>query len=251
VSLPFQIAVDKFTLKRYPTGQPQEFRSDVRLIKDGNEVLKGSILVNHPMTFDGISLFQSDYRMIGVKDVKVTVEGRAANLSELVLEPHESVKVPGTPYTLKLVSLDPGGTTKGAGAKIMVQSEGEPPKSVKVFRNESEPAEAGSIRIRFAGYEPLFATGLQIGYDPGTNVVWVGCSLLILGFSLTLFSNLRRARVSLVTKGGNTLVQVSGRSRKGRAEFRKHVEAIVRESLDLKGDRMDAVGEGISDGKSL
>jgi len=52
--LPFEIAVDRFFLLRYPSGEPKEYRSDVRLLKNGAEVYRGAIRVTHPLTYDGI-----------------------------------------------------------------------------------------------------------------------------------------------------------------------------------------------------
>ncbi len=72
-SLPFQVAVDNFTLKRYPTGEPKEYRTDVRLMVNGRVLKKGSIRVNHPLTFEGISFYQSDYHVLGVKQLRLAV----------------------------------------------------------------------------------------------------------------------------------------------------------------------------------
>jgi cytochrome c biogenesis protein len=230
--LPFTIAVDKFTLEHYPTGQPKEYRSDVRLMKDGQEVLKGSILVNHPLTFDRISLYQSDYRLIGVKEVRLNLVEAGGKTSELTLQPRTPVEIPGSSYKVSLASLDPGMSKRGAGVEISVQSQGEPAKTLKVFRNE--PGKLGETEIRFVDYAPLYATGLQVAYDPGTVVVWFGCGLLIVGFFLTLFTNYRRLTIELTSKGATTEIRVSGRSRRQRREFRRSVEEKIRACLQPK-----------------
>ncbi len=230
-TLPFSIAVDKFTLKRYPTGQPKEFRSDVRLLQDGKEVDKGSILVNQPMTYAGISLYQANYDLIGVKLVRLRLVDAEGKTSELVVRPPGSTELPGTDYTIRVTSVDPGSTKQGPGADLTVSKPGERPKRVKVSRNDSKPLAIGGVKIEFLGYEPLYATGLQIGYDPGTNVVWFGCALLIAGFCLTLFTNLRSVTARLKPDAEKTLIEISGRSRRDRAEFRERIETEVRKSL--------------------
>ena len=230
-SLPFQVAVDKFTLERYPTGQPKSFRSDVRLIKDGKEVKKGSILVNKPMTYEGISLYQANYELLGVRQVNFRIINQDGKESDFVVKPPATAQLPGTRYTVELVSVDPGSTKRGAGTEMTVAEPGQPIKRLQVFRNDTEPAKLGDLAIRFVNYEPLYATGLQIGYDPGTNLVWVGSGLLVLGFCLTLFTNLRGVAIQLKHQAGKTEIRVTGRSRRDRAEFRKKIEATVRESL--------------------
>jgi cytochrome c biogenesis protein len=227
--LPFTIAVDKFTLTRYPTGQPKEFRSDVRLTKDGREVVKGSILVNHPLTFEGISLYQSDYRLLGIKEVRFNLVASDGKESEIALRPRTPVTITGSQYKVSLVSLDPGISKRGPGAEIAVQAAEGQPTNVKIFRDE--PARLGESEIRFVDYTPLYATGLQVARDPGTVVVWIGCCALIVGFFLTLFTNYRRVTVRLTARGKGTEIKVSGRSRRQRREFREALEESIRTSL--------------------
>ena len=229
-SLSFDIALEGFTLVRYPTGEPKEFRSDVRILKNATEEAKGAIRVNQPLTFEGISLYQSDYRLLGIKEVKLGVSDHGET-TDLVLQPHSTVMVPGTEYTIGLISLDPGATKRGAGVEISVEKSGEQPRTIKLFRKDSAPVTLGSIEIRFLDYQPLYATGLQIGYDPGAQVVWVGCALLILGLFISLFTNLRRIHIDITGEAGRTEIGISGRSRKMRREFRETVEMKVRQAL--------------------
>jgi len=234
-SLPFSVAVDSFTLTRYPTGEPKEYRSDVRIIKDGREAAKGSILVNHPLTYEGISLYQSDYRVAGVKEVKLSLAAPEGKASELVLRPRNEADVQGTEYRIKLLSLDPGTTMRGAGVEIGVEAPGGDTKVLRIYRKDAEPVKHSGLAIRFLDYDPLYVTGLQVGYDPGSRLVWIGCLLLVAGFMLALFTNLRRLRIELDKKGGVTHVGVAGRSRRLRKEFREDVERLVRDSLKGTG----------------
>jgi cytochrome c biogenesis protein len=231
-SLPFQIAVDKFTLARYPTGEPKEFRSDVRLLENGIEAVKGSILVNHPLTYRSISLYQSDYRVLGVKTVDFLLESPDGKKEHLSVEPGTAVGVPGADSRIRLLSLDPGSTKKGAGAEIAVEAPGREARKVGVFERDAAPIKIGEVGIRFMGYRPFYATGLQIGYDPGSHLVWVGCCLLVLGFSLTLFTNHRHLTIKMKEAAGFTKVEVSGASRKQRREYREMVEQTMRRALE-------------------
>ncbi len=235
-TLPFWIAVDKFTLKRYPNGQPKEFRSDVRLLQNGKVVLQGPILVNSPLTYQRISLYQADYRLQGIKGVDFSITSPGGKNQRVTVKPGGKLQIPGTKDSIRLLGLDPGGSARGAGAQIAIEAAGRKPRKIAVFKTDSTPAKVGSVEIRFAGYTPLYATGLQIGYDPGTRLVWVGCGLLIAGFFLILFTNHRHLNLE-IEKGadGMTQVKVSGSSRKQRREFREAIEEAVRGAL--KGDR--------------
>lgn len=226
-ALPFQIAVDKFTLTHYPTGEPKEFRSDVRLLEGGKQVLEGAIRVNHPLTFKGISLYQSDYQVSGVKDVIFQVTDLAGKSSELVVEPRATKQITGTNFEIRLLKLDPRATKRGARVEVAVTGPGQENRTLSLHRKDSEPVKLGDVQLRFLDYFPLYATGLQIGYDPGAVLVWLGCGFLVLGFSLVLFTNHRGLAVKIQRKEKGCSIEVSGRSRRLRREFREEVEARI------------------------
>jgi cytochrome c biogenesis protein len=222
--LPFEIAVDKFVLDRYKSGEPKEYRSDVRLLVDGKEVLKDSILVNHPLTFQGTSLYQSDYRLSGIKDVKLGIVDRSGQASEMILQPGSVNRLHGTQYEFRLTSADFGSAKRGPGVEIQVQAPDGQAKTIKIFRNEPKPVKIDEMQLSFLDYIPLYVTGLQIGYDPGSRIVWIGCILLITGFLLSLFTNFRNLEVRLKPMDSGCLIEISGRSRRMRKEFRERVK---------------------------
>jgi cytochrome c biogenesis protein len=229
--LPFQVAVDKFSLSRYPTGEPKEFRSDVRLIEGGKEVLAGSIRVNHPLTFRGISIYQSDYRVVELKEIKLDVIDSAGKKSELDVRPKISKQIPDTNYEIRLLSFDPGATKRGTGVEIAVADQGGENRTLSLYSKDAGPVKLGEMQLRFVDYVPLYATGLQVGYDPGAALVWLGCGFLIIGFSLILFTNHRRLTVRLRSKDSGCMIEVSGRSKRLRREFREEIDARIRAHL--------------------
>lgn len=66
--LPFSVALDKFRIEHYATGQPKSFESDLVIIdKDLKEPLRATIKVNHPLIYKGIAIYQSDFQDGGSK----------------------------------------------------------------------------------------------------------------------------------------------------------------------------------------
>ncbi len=232
-ALPFTIAVDAFTLTRYPTGEPKEFRSDVRLLAEGKEQLKGSIRVNHPITYQGISLFQSDYRVVGISRINIAVTGADGKTEILSLNPMEPFSLPGTDTMVKIRGFDPGSSQRGAGVEIVVTEKDQNPVTLRFYEKDAQPVKVGNHKLAFKGYEPTYATGLQVGYDPGSRIVWLGSIMLILGFIFTLFTNIQRLQVELSPAKNGTKITVSGRSKRMRKEFRESVENSVQ--MALKG----------------
>ncbi|MFH0960949.1 MAG: cytochrome c biogenesis protein ResB, partial [Pseudomonadota bacterium] len=233
-TLPFSITVDNFTLLKYPTGEPKEFRSDVKLSKDGKDIQAGAIRVNHPLTHNGISLFQADYRILGVKNLKLSFKLNDGTLEEKIVDPRQQIVIPKSGATLKVRSLDPGTIGKGSGIQVSLIGRIQEPESLSIYEKDAKPLDVEGTEIRFLGFTPLYATGLQIGYDPGVHVVWLGCSLLVLGFVLTLFTNLQRLSIEIRPSEGATGVLVSGRSRKLRREYRDRIEQELTKLNELK-----------------
>jgi cytochrome c biogenesis protein len=229
--LPFEIAVEKFTLERYPSGEPREYRSDVRLIKNGNEAMKGSIRVNSPLTFEGISLYQSDYKLVGIKQVNLGITKSDGNTLDAGLKPHETFPLPDNSGTIRIASLDPGTPRKEPAVEIAFENQEGKTDTYTVQRGAETPVKIGNLHVRFLGFVPLYVTGLQVGYDPGAYIVWMGCSLLIIGFSLTLFTNIRRLSIDLKSGSKGTQISVSGRSKRQKKDFRQKMENLVRHSL--------------------
>ncbi len=107
--LPFAIELKDFQVAYYDTGQPKSFVSQVRIHdreKLGDQPLEATIRVNHPLTYRGYSIYQSDFGDGGSK-----LELRAWPLTAARLEPVEvrgevggSLKVagPAGPLTLEM-----------------------------------------------------------------------------------------------------------------------------------------------------
>jgi cytochrome c biogenesis protein len=60
--LPFTIALKKFYIEHYTTGQPKDFASDVVLTdKTTGQTVAKTIRVNHPLIHDGIAIYQASF----------------------------------------------------------------------------------------------------------------------------------------------------------------------------------------------
>ncbi len=61
LKLDFSVRCDKFTVEFYENGAPKTYRSDLSFIKKGQVIQQGSLLVNHPITFEGLHFYQESY----------------------------------------------------------------------------------------------------------------------------------------------------------------------------------------------
>ncbi len=61
--LPFRIALDKFFIEHYSTGQPKTFASRITILdkKTNQPVMQRTITVNHPLIYDGVAIYQASF----------------------------------------------------------------------------------------------------------------------------------------------------------------------------------------------
>jgi cytochrome c biogenesis protein len=112
-------------------------------------------------------------------------------------------------------------TTKGAEPKIFI-----------AFKNFPDVnAQRGDALI--FGYEGTNAkqyTGLQVAKDPGVWVVWLGCTLMVLGICIAFFLSHKRIWV-VVSKGH---ARMYGNASKNQAAFQMQFEGISEKFQEIK-----------------
>ena len=229
--LGFEIKLDQFSVSFYSTGAPREFKSTVTILEGERKILTEPILVNHPLTYKGISLYQSSYGVASVEKVVLEVVERASRRGfTLSAQPGVRVEIPGTPNSLLLNRFIPD--LQGMGPAFQgVLLEGERPvENLVILRDYPEfvPQRPGRFEFRVRELQPKYYSGLQVNRDPGVWVVWLGCFLMMAGFYMTFFMSHRRIWVRMMEKKGETEVEVAGSSHRNRADFEKELDRVSR-----------------------
>ncbi|MEY3885886.1 MAG: hypothetical protein RIS87_1661, partial [Pseudomonadota bacterium] len=106
--LPFRVALKDFRIEHYATGQPKSFESDIVITDpDLKMPITKTISVNHPLTYKGVAIYQSDFQDGGTKlNFKVWDLFAKDNLKQ---------KLDGAIFQKATL----GGDTKGAGANVV------------------------------------------------------------------------------------------------------------------------------------
>lgn len=76
LNLDFQIRCDDFSVSFYDSGAPKEFRSALTLLKDDKPVITKDIIVNDPLRYEGINLFQSNYGKLPPRNITLVLQDR-------------------------------------------------------------------------------------------------------------------------------------------------------------------------------
>ncbi len=61
LTMPFYVRCNSFTIDFFPTGAPKEFRSNLTIIDHGKEVLTSDIIVNEPLYYKGVRIYQASF----------------------------------------------------------------------------------------------------------------------------------------------------------------------------------------------
>ncbi len=203
IPLGFEIRCDRFVFEQYPDGTPKEYRSEVSLSEGkGEPAVSGSIRVNHPLTYEGITFYQSTYG--STPELTLRLLDREAGDTSLVttrlntpfLLPgdqgdraivvafREEMRIPEEMARITSFS----SRSLGPAARVVIFNEKGFDEPFWIFRDLPDLGRKAerSHEIVLQDFRLKSYTGLQVVKDPGTPLVWIGCTLLIIGFLMAL-----------------------------------------------------------------
>jgi cytochrome c biogenesis protein len=239
--LGFEVLCEKFAVEFYPTGSPKEFRSTLTVLENGKPVPGYSqvkVIVNEPMTYKGITFYQSSYGPATEgSEHFVTVTPRNGGTPEkITVRAGEAVTLKdGTTFKLLEATQEVrqfAPEFSGPAARVEVTRKGAAPQTFIVFRDFPDVnAQRGDALIfSYEGTNAKMYTGLQVAKDPGVWVVWLGCTLMVIGIGVAFFMSHKRIWV-VVSKGH---ARMYGNASKNQAAFQMQFEDISEKFQNIK-----------------
>jgi cytochrome c biogenesis protein len=253
--LDFSIRCDDFDVSFYPNGAPKEFRSSLSILKDEKEVYNKDIIVNDPLRFNGINIFQSSYGELPPqagasgapskftlnftsKETGMVYRQEAGfnqtidipeNLGQLVIETYRpNYNFRGTDLGGTLV----GSLTQADGKKVEILLPLRFPsfdKMSPMMNKDRSNAVFISVVEHDAGAvqaEKRYYTGLQVTQDPGVWLVYVGFVAMILGCIVTFFMSHQQVYLQVSDHAGGSRIQISGTSNKHKTGLERKLNRI-------------------------
>jgi len=228
--LGFTLRCNSFRVETYPSGQPKAYISDLSVLEGGREVLrKKDLVVNDPLQYKGIWFYQSSYGQAGGTTAKVEVRRPDGSpVRVLSLPPNEPASLPGY-GTLSGVNFDRNYQGGGPALQVILEKPGKPRSIFWLVQGKPDldRQRNDSLVLSFDGLNTRMFTGLQVARDPGVNVVWLGCALMVIGIIMAFFLSHQRVWMRL-TQGpdGRTAVVLAGSANRNRLAFEKKFEKI-------------------------
>jgi cytochrome c biogenesis protein len=243
--LDFSVRCEKFTVDFYEGGSPKEYRSDLTFLTGGHPALKTPVLVNHPVTFGGITFYQASYGTIpgDMVQLRVSRKGAESGSVQVSLKRGESFQLPQGDAEIEVADLRSDLMKLGPAVLIHVKPrEGEPVhfwvfQKHDLIRQHVPGLLEKTAKFNPESYKPYvvfleklesrYYTGLQVNNDPGVPLVWIGCLDMIAGFLAAFFTSHKRVWVRVSAGKGALRVSVAGRSHKNPVGMERELEHIT------------------------
>jgi len=112
---------------------------------------------------------------------------------------------------------------------VVVEKPGKPAENFWLLQQspDRDRQRKDTRLFSFGGLNTKMFTGLQVAKDPGVNVVWLGCALMIIGIAMAFFLSHQRVWVRLAQgQDGRVEVVLAGSASRNRLAFEKKFEKI-------------------------
>ena len=240
LQLDFEIRCDDFDVSFYDTGAPKEFRSALTILEQGREVFKKDIIVNDPLRYKGISLYQASYGQLPSDKLVLSftsaktgmIYTRNAGLNQTVTLPEKlgTFVLKELRAAAKFGDHDIGEAYIG----ILTPPNGDPQEVFLPLRFPSfDKMRKGQVVIAVVDQVQRYYTGLQVGKDPGVWVVYIGFIFMIVGCYITFFMQHQQICVELAS-GSKTEVIVAGTANKNKTGMQTKVDRIAEKLARLE-----------------
>ncbi len=242
----FDIRCDNFDIEFYGKSDMQkEYKSWLSIIKNGNIVMKKTISVNDPLTYEGVTFYQANYGLIserlerGIFIFKVI--SRDGKPYDLNLRLGDIFQIPETNISGRIIDFSPALKIDEDGHIFTYVNQMNNPAVYIDFSESGKHKYSGWIlkrhpetwqlpeghRIEFLDYWGVEFTGLQVRKDPGVWIVYLGCITISIGLFIAFFMSHRRIWVRIVEEKNNTRMVVGATSNKNRAAFERKIDRII------------------------
>jgi cytochrome c biogenesis protein len=227
----FSVRCDEFNITYYDLKRPEkhvkEYTSILTILENGKEVLKKTVQVNHPLHYNGLAFYQSNYGAIHDVTLGIQWKGKKEKASFKALE-GTAVPVPNTNLFIRVLQYAQEVHSFGEGVQVVLFKPNQEPRPFWLLKKfpQLDQQRGDEFLLTFEGFAEKEYTGLSVTKDPGVWVVWIGCGLMIFGLIVSFFFSHQKIWVRIPKSPGGEIV-FAGSANKNRVDFEKTFGELV------------------------
>lgn len=220
--LDFTVRCNNFKIEFYPNGMPKEYTSSLTVLEQGEEVLTKVIEVNDPLTYKGVTFYQSSYEPY--QDFVVSVKPPAGEAQSFIIPFQQQEDWSEQNLKFGVINAKVMGQSI-VSSKLWFSDGNGSPETIWIDDGAEVNVERESGTYTISAKQ-MYATGLQVAKDPGVWWVYIGFGLMLFGLYVAFFMSHRRFWLLLTPAGNKTEVLLSGSANKNRAGFESSFEEL-------------------------
>ena len=226
----WSVKINRFWIDYLPDGNIDQFYSDMSVLdQDGKEVKRKTIHVNEPLRYRGVTLYQANWAIAGIR-----VRLNNSPIFQLPMAPLDTGgkgQIWGTWMPTK-PDLSDGVSLVAKDLQGMVLVYDMTGKLVSTVR-AGMSTEVNGITLKVL--DLIGSTGLQIKADPGIPLVYTGFALLMLGVSMSYVSH---SQIWVLQQAGHCYI--GGRTNRAQVTFEREMLDLFNQ-LDQQGETKPAI----------
>lgn len=242
--LPFAVRCEKFTVEFYPNGTPKEYRSDLVFVANGETLFQGPLRVNHPITFQGVTFYQSTYGTIPGNKVRLGLKTQDTGRNAVVAaELNKPFPLPGQEGEAAVTSIRSDFMRMGPAVQLEIRPASGEETQIWLFENHAaieqrfpgifetfpklNPASFKPYTFFLESMDSRYYTGLQVSRDPGVPLVWTGFVSIIFGLFVTFFLSHRFIWVRVSRLENGATIDLAGMSSKNQVSLEREMGRLM------------------------
>ncbi len=226
VELGFEVRCNSFSIEFYANGMVKEYTSSLTILENGRELFTRDIEVNSPLTYKGITFYQSSYE--AYQDFVVTVVNTATGKRKSFVSAFQKqIDWPEENIRFGIINAKAKGQSI-VSSKIWFTRNNGTPATQWLDDNVLTPLDGFSEEYQ-VNVKQMYATGLQVAKDPGVWWVYIGCGLMLFGLYVAFFMSHRRIWILVKDTGKGSEIVLSGSANKNRPGFETVFDKLASE----------------------
>jgi cytochrome c biogenesis protein len=244
----FDLKVDKFWIDYHENGSVKSYNSTLTVLEGGQPAVTKTISVNDPLVYKGIWFYQSSYgdSWDQVEVARLNIKDKATDkvLKTIDLEWQKEHAVPDLKLKVAVTDFVADFAFNSTEKKVFSKTVEHANPAIKLAIHERDAVAAtpwifqqfpdlfeikdSQYQFELVGYKPKKFTGLQIAKNPGINIVWTGCTMIVVGITLSSFIFHRRVWAKIIpAQDGGVTVHIGGTTHKSNIDFQKEFRKLT------------------------